>query len=260
VRLSLHFAVNLQRIKPSDVASLRQRQRELVSVVASVAYLQCAVKEDPELADFLAAGEVIEHLRLFEPSPHVRGQYGSEEWFWVHKLTTGTIQTARDICWIADWDGWMWGRWSIKTHSTLFQTHSRTQSFPSGHITVVTRMTLPDGVNQQCVSTMRAIIREVWFKARRPIVDLYDRQDPMLLRVQQAVNLQFTAGLIRDGIQRSVAYEASRLEPVTGRQDPDGGCGPGVLDPEMVVRLSHADCSLDNEVRQSDAEIGIDRW
>jgi hypothetical protein len=231
-----------------------------VSAVASVAYLQCAVKEDPDLADFLAAGEVIEDLRLFEPSPSVRRGYGSQEWFWVHKMTTEPIQTARDICWIGDWDGWMFNRWPSKIHSTIFQAVTRTQSFPSGHLTVITRMALPPAVNQQCVATMRGIIRSVWFKATERVIDFYDQKNPMILGVQEAMDLQFTSGLIRDGIVRSVAFEASRLDPVTGPQDPDVDYCLGALDPEMRVRLFHAGCDLDNEVRQSDAVIGFERW
>jgi hypothetical protein len=38
------------------------------------------------------------------------------------------------------------------------------------------------------------------------------------------------------------------------------GFGPGALDPELSVRMFNAHCDLDNEVRQSDAEIGFDRW
>jgi hypothetical protein len=154
----------------------------------------------------------------------------------------------------------MYARWPFKVHVTLFQANSRTQCSRNGHVTVVTRMSLPPAVNELCHAMMRQIIDGVWFHATDPWFDVYNPQDPLTKRVRAGIDLRFTSGTIREALERSVAFEVSRLHPSTAEHDPDFCRDHSQLDAEMFVRMCDAGCDLDNDVNQSDYVVGVNRW
>jgi len=261
MRLTLCFDVNQQRVTEGDLRWMMRYQREFASAIASIAYLQFAVPQDRLLAGFLAAGEVVEGFQPFEPSAERTEWYGPRPRMPILLNAANRLQTARDICWMADRDGWMWARWPCKVHMALFQANSRTQCFRTGPVTVVTSMSLPPGVNELCHAMMRNIIDGIWFRGTEPeFFDVYEPQDPLTQRVRAGIDFRFTSGVVRGAIERSVAFEVSRLDRVTGPQDPDFCYDHAVLDAEMFVRMCGADCDLDNEVSESDHDIGIQQW
>ena len=261
MRLALRFDVNRQRITQSDLKWMRQFQRDLVSVAASLAYVHFAVTQDSALAEYFSCGEGSDRSFTFHPSEHLKGWYSRDRRSWAPPQTLLPIEAARDICCIAHWDEWMLLRgWALKVHMMLLQAHTRTQSVRRGDVTIITRMALPSGVNERCHATIRSIIDSCWFRTGEPLVDIRNPQDPFRQRVHNALDLRFAAGLIEEEIERAVVFEVSRLDPVIGRQDPDFDYEPGIRDTEMFVRLCQADCDLDNELRRSDADFGIEWW
>ena len=246
--LNLHFRVDQRRITPADVAWLRRCQRELASIAASVAFLDFAADHDAVLREYFSKGDGLSWFSRDTP--------------WTPRQSLEPVETARDICSIAHGDEWMMARWPMKVHLWVLRAHTLTRSEQSGDVTITTRLALPTGVNDLCHALLTRVIDTCLLDmslARVAPYDPRDPDDPMRAWVRRALDIRFAAEPLKGWLEKCAAFEVSRLSPIPGPY-PDLTYGRESLDTELFARLFGADCTLDNRLEESDADIGFDRW